>query len=86
MARKTLFLVVQQGGSTGEWYASTYNYREDAVDAIEGHAKATYHSVGPFEIPAELTKAFLHDARAETQFNGLVNEVCRAVATKDFAG
>lgn len=85
MAKKTLFLVVQQGGSTGEWYAATYDYRRDAKDAIRGHRKATYDAIGPFEISAELAKAFLSNSEAESEFGALVNDICRAVATDDFA-
>lgn len=50
----TLYLVVQQGGSSFEWYPSWHDTEDDANEAIVGHAKATYSAIGPypFEVPA----------------------------------
>lgn len=78
-------MVVQQGGSSFEWYASTYDYRHEAVDAIKGHRKATYNAIGPFKIPAALAKAILADQGAECDLNEFIGDIC-AAATLGLAG
>jgi hypothetical protein len=50
MASKTIYVVLQEGGSSIECYASSYDNQDDALDAMIGHAKATYRSAGPFAV------------------------------------
>ena len=47
---KKIQVVVQKGGTCAEWYASSYDTCEDAMDAVQGHHDATYNSIGPFEV------------------------------------
>ena len=46
---KKLYAVIQQGGSTHEFYASTYNTPRQAERAKRGHERASYNAIGPFE-------------------------------------
>ena len=48
--RKKNFLVVQQGGSSTEWYPNWYYTRKDAQNFIDDAANNTYSCLGPFEI------------------------------------
>ena len=50
-----IYLVLQQGGSSGEWYATTYDTKKAAKAAVASHRRATYTSAGPFKLPAGLT-------------------------------
>lgn len=80
-----MYLVVQQGGSTGEWYASLYNDVEAANEAIIGHKKATYNAIGPYELSPALTKALLTDGQAESDLIELLGDVCGDAATENFS-
>ncbi len=82
--RKTIFLVVQMGGTSGEWYSSTYDNVENANDAIKGHKAATYNAIGPYEVPAALYRAFLRTRNAEGEFLSLLDDVCGDVGFKNF--
>lgn len=44
-----IFVVLQEGGTSTEWYATAYDDVEEADAAIEGHREATYDAIGPFE-------------------------------------
>jgi hypothetical protein len=46
----TRYLVVQQGGSSREFYACTYTTEAQAVAAIRRHRRASYNAIGPFPI------------------------------------
>jgi hypothetical protein len=50
----TLWLVIQEGGSSGEHYPSLYTQRDDAVDAAAGHRRDSYRSTNPIGFKAEL--------------------------------
>jgi hypothetical protein len=56
---KTLFAVVQEGGSSGEAYAALYGGPVVADKAARSHRHASYRSTPPigFEILKEDTKA-----------------------------
>jgi len=54
-----LYVVVQQGGSSFEWYTSFYDTVEEAVAAINSHREASYDAIGPFELAGEFTNAQL---------------------------
>lgn len=71
-----LQVVVQLGGSSTEWYASSYSSRKAAVEAIVGHYDASYSAIGPFELP---------DPPRETDMLDLLNEVASAAARRDLA-
>jgi len=78
--KSSLYLIVQQGGSTGEWYASTYDGRRDAEKAITAIQNASYDAIGPYEISAELATLLRQHSSAETQLIELLNAVCSDVA------
>lgn len=50
MSNKKIHLVVQQGGSSAEFYANWYDTPEEARDYIDDCYKHTYRCLGPFEI------------------------------------
>lgn len=89
MAKKTgakervvkLFVVLQEGGSSTEgWYAATYDKENDALKAMRGHEKASYNSVGPFEVPEALAKMLLADKKAEMDLLVMLEEMVEAMA------
>ena len=53
--RRTLYLVVQEGGSSCEHYPSLYNRRADATRAARGHRRASYRSTEPIPVEASIT-------------------------------
>lgn len=77
---KNIYLVMQQGGSSREWYAHGHNTLLDARKDVKGCAKAAYNTVAPIRIPAALTKALCKGSDAETQFYTLLEDVARGVA------
>lgn len=50
MTKKTVWVVLQEGGSSTEAFASSFDSKQDAEAAMLEHAKATYRSAGPFEL------------------------------------
>lgn len=48
---KAIFIVLQEGGSPVEAYATAYDTSHDAHKAMIEHAAASYDSAGPFEVP-----------------------------------
>jgi hypothetical protein len=45
-------VVIQEGGSSQEFYAMTYDTEELAQQAIDGHAASSYNAFGPYKVPA----------------------------------
>jgi hypothetical protein len=50
----TLWLVIQEGGSSGEHYPTLYTNRDDAKADEYGHREATYRSTHPIPVKAEM--------------------------------
>ena len=48
---KTMLVVVQEGGNTGEFYAHAFSRRRDAAGFRRSCAKAAYRATEPVEIP-----------------------------------
>lgn len=48
---ETDYVVIQQGGSSFEYYTTIYVSKEAAFTAIKSHKEASYDAVGPFPIP-----------------------------------
>jgi hypothetical protein len=44
------WFVLQQGGSTCEWYGSMYESEQEAQEGIAAHKADTYDAVGPFHV------------------------------------
>ena len=49
---KTMHVVVQEGGSTGELYAHGFTRRRDATRFTRSCARASYRATAPVEVPA----------------------------------
>lgn len=49
---ETLLVVVQEGGSTGEFYAHAFGARRDADRFRRSCARAAYRATSPVEVPA----------------------------------
>ncbi len=49
---KTMLVVVQEGGSTDEFYAHAFSRRRDAAGFRRSCAKAAYRATEPVEVPA----------------------------------
>lgn len=82
---KTILVVVQEGGTTTELYASSYDKEKHAVDAIRGHNKATYNAYGPYLVPEKLTKALMKVEGAEGEFLELIETIAADAAIHKFA-
>ena len=50
--QKTVLVVVQEGGATGEYYAHSFNTRRDAAGFRRSCARAAYRTTAPVEVPA----------------------------------
>ena len=48
--KASIWLVMQEGGSTGEWYSHTFDAEQEAKDYIVSAEKATYNCLDPEEI------------------------------------
>ena len=48
---KTMLVVVQEGGSTGELYAHAFTRRRDADRFRRSCARASYRATEPVEVP-----------------------------------
>jgi len=47
-----MFVVVQNGGSSAEWYAIAFDTLEDAQAFIDDCDMHTYNCVGPYAMPS----------------------------------
>lgn len=72
---KTIQIVMQQGGSSSEFYASSYNTVKQAERAIESHEKASYNAAGPFELAIAVPMGNTGLVR-ETDVLALLGEIC----------
>lgn len=62
---KILYLVIQEGGSSVESYASTYDTKRQAEAAARSHRKHTYRSTKPVAFRAQIDvdgHAYLHES------------------------
>lgn len=76
-----LFVVLQEGGSSADgWYATSYDTKKDAQAAMRGHEKASYNSVGPFEVPPALAKVLLENGGAEAELMEMLHNMTLAMA------
>ena len=50
--KKTMLVVVQEGGGTGELYAHAFTTRKDAKRFTRSCARAAYRATEPVEVPA----------------------------------
>lgn len=79
MSNRPRALVIQQGGSSTEFYATAYNSHKEAARAVKGHEEASYNAF-EVEIPPALAKALGADALAEAEFIAIAQVIARKVA------
>ena len=73
-----LYIVMQQGGSSTEWYCHAHpNKREAEADMKECGGNGGYKTVGPFEVDQALVKVLLKDKDAEGDFYNVIEEIVR---------
>lgn len=69
-------VVIQQGGSSSEFYAAGYNGMKDAQKAVKNHEEDSY-SAAALEVPEPLRKRLLGDDQAEIALLELVEKAAR---------
>ena len=70
-----IFVAVQQGGSSAEWYAVAFTTEADAMAGIKEWNDHTYDSVGPFSVPRCDEGEWLH----------VINDALGAAVNSDYA-
>jgi len=73
---KLAYIVMQQGGSSGEWYSQCYDSPEEAQEGINDNDRHTYSSIGPYPIP---------DTMVTGDVMELLQEVASDACLEDFA-
>jgi len=63
-----LHLLLQQGGSTAEWYAKLFNTSHDAEEHARSCEGASYATTAPVRLPKALAAALLAAPGAEGEF------------------
>jgi endo-1,4-beta-D-glucanase Y len=78
---KKIILVMQQGGSTAEWYTHAHNTVAEAKADIKSCSiNGSYKTYGPVTVPPALAKTLQTDKHAEQEFYTLIEEiVCECV-------
>lgn len=71
-------IVLQQGGSTSEWYTSGHNNMAEAQEAVRGHEEASYSSVA-LAVPEALAKNLT--VEAEVALLALLKSVAEAAVS-----
>ena len=66
--RRELHLLLQQGGSTTEWYAKLFNTGREAEKHARSCEAASYQTTVPVRLPTALTAALLASPDAEAEF------------------
>lgn len=79
---KDTHLVIQQGGSSGEFYPDVYESIDAATDAINAHAAASYPAFGPYPVSEGLSKL---DPDEWTEILALIAQACTDVASQVYA-
>lgn len=59
MTKRTVYIVIQEGGSSTEAYPTSFNTMKAAERARRSHSRATYRSSGPIE-----ATVYEHEGRA----------------------
>ena len=79
---RTAWLVVQEGGSSTEFYPCFYDTEEQANGAVDNHAAHTYNAFGPWEVDPVL--AALPD-EVLCKLGDLIDQVCTDVSMHTYA-
>ena len=80
MTTKKLYLVIQQGGSSREFYVHAHGTLSEARKDKKSCEKASYQTTEPIEVPAALTAVLLKDKDAEGDFYSVLESVARSAA------
>lgn len=78
MKSKKLFIVVQEGGSSSEYYIHAHDTLNEANKDRKGCAEASYRTSKPIEVPTALAKVLLENDPAESAFLEVLETVLRA--------
>ena len=70
-----MILVMQQGGSTFEFYAHLFDHMRDAEHYRKGARHATYETSEPIKIPEALARVLRANPTAETAFVELLSGI-----------
>ena len=70
MSAATCFVVIQEGGSTGELYLNAYDTIEEAESFRRSCAEAAYQTSEPLEVPVDLAD--------HPEFNNIAEALIRA--------
>lgn len=83
------WVVLQQGGSSGEFYVHAHATREDAEADILSCKRSTYNATDPIQVPAELCIHLESDHKAATAFydflDNLVSTLVNATVEGEFS-
>lgn len=69
-------VVLQQGGTSTEWYATSYNHIDDAREAVTNHKNASYTAFA-FEVEENLAKSL--PLEAEVSLMRLLEKVASGI-------
>jgi hypothetical protein len=73
-----IVLVVQEGGSSGEFYVHAFNTVKEANANRRSCGKAAYRTSKPIVLPAPLTRVLLDFPGAEAEFYEVLKQVLTA--------
>ncbi len=69
-----LFVVVQEGGSTGELYVHGYDDADKAQSSADQMQKDSYRTTEVIQVPDVIAKVLLKDSKLEAEFNDFLQE------------
>ena len=84
---KGIFIVLQQGGSSCEWYVQSHETIYEAEDAIRSIKAHTYDATDPIEVGPTLTELLLRpeNNKAHGELYELLDSVVDVVAMRQFS-
>lgn len=77
---KTIYVNVQEGGSSREFYVHAYNSEKRALEGKKECEEASYRVVGPVEMPAKLRRALLSTRGSETELYSFLQGILEKVS------
>ena len=75
-----LWLVVQEGGSSHEFYPHLFDTEQDATEFCSSCDEAAYRTTPPIRIAPELAKPLLASKVAEREFTDLLDYVAECLS------
>jgi hypothetical protein len=83
--RDRTFILMQQGGSSGEWYLHAHESLEEAEEDIKDRALVDYNCTSPMEMPENLAKALRAFPDAAEELYLLIEEIVTDCVMGNFA-